>query len=759
MLRKTLLPFLLLCAACAGSKLPNPPAAPKGVTAASGDGQVAITWEAAAGATGYTLFWSNAQGVSGTPIEGVASGFLHTGLANGATYYYRVRAFNADGDSEPSAQASAVPQVAAPGAPASLAVTSGVRKLTVAWAPVSGAERYNLYWSTTPGVGTQSSRVVGVTSPHDLGGLAPGAVHYLKVSAVNAAGEVLSAEAHGQTLLAPPAHVGASAVSATGVTLAWDAVANASAGYTVYWKAGPGVEATDHPTAVASGTSLAVSGLAPEAHYFFRVAASDGAVGEPSAELEAVTEPVRVAPQLIEALKASVASHLDGIAGLSKQLASIPLITAFLPACAAGTTCTGLPSFDLDANIADAKAWLAANLLNLAFVESDTHGVVVLRIDPAKACRAAVEAPNAICVNVLTKLPLRLSLMDAGAGAQYVEVHTGELHPFDFEVSPDHLSVSVDLPRGWATAQAVMDLTGTPPPEISVMTGALSLNVHKLGPKHFSFSLDLPSAARVTTSRPQYADYVDLALGVAHGAVTAEVDADAGAAGIGLGLGSVDLAIATQLLLPAPAGHLPWTSNLFVHGAALDLSATAAFGSPDLTLGKLTFGSQPLLVYYDGAPVISLDLNKDDGRVVSGKVTGLGGGGKVPLLTFEKVHDLGLAWNLLALAPLFGLPTGPPIDSILQGSLHARLDGDPKPALELAALADPATYCASTDALSPDSLLVLLKTVRGVFHIQADDLEPVDVPAGSYTEVRKPFDGENVTNLLGLVTAAMCKPL
>jgi hypothetical protein len=33
------------------------------------------------------------------------------------------------------------------------------------------------------------------------------------------------------------------------------------------------------------------------------------------------------------------------------------------------------------------------------------------------------------------------------------------------------------------------------------------------------------------------------------------------------------------------------------------------------------------------------------------------------------------------------------------------------------------------------------------------------VPAGSYTEVRKPFDGENVTNLLGLVTAAMCKPL
>jgi hypothetical protein len=93
------------------------PAAPTGVSATAGNGQVTLSWTAVSGATSYNLYFSTSTGVTkttGTKITGAASPYTHTGLTNGTTYYYVVTAVSAGGESAESAQVSATPQAPAP---------------------------------------------------------------------------------------------------------------------------------------------------------------------------------------------------------------------------------------------------------------------------------------------------------------------------------------------------------------------------------------------------------------------------------------------------------------------------------------------------------------------------------------------------------------------------------------------------------------------------------------------------------------------
>ncbi|MYG93833.1 MAG: family 20 glycosylhydrolase, partial [Acidimicrobiia bacterium] len=81
----------------------NVPAAPTGLTATGGDGEVVLSWTAPAGngraVTGYKVqrqlksggSWGNAQTVTGTTVT-------ITGLTNGTVYQFRLRATNAIGD-------------------------------------------------------------------------------------------------------------------------------------------------------------------------------------------------------------------------------------------------------------------------------------------------------------------------------------------------------------------------------------------------------------------------------------------------------------------------------------------------------------------------------------------------------------------------------------------------------------------------------------------------------------------------------------
>ncbi len=112
------LAIALAAAACSragtgGGGQPSPPAAPTGVVATPGDGQVTVAWTATQGATSYNLYWSSSAGVSkasGTKVPGVTSGHVVTGLTNGTAYYFVVTAQSSAGESaESSPAASATP--------------------------------------------------------------------------------------------------------------------------------------------------------------------------------------------------------------------------------------------------------------------------------------------------------------------------------------------------------------------------------------------------------------------------------------------------------------------------------------------------------------------------------------------------------------------------------------------------------------------------------------------------------------------------
>ncbi len=171
------------------------PAAPTSVAAVAGNALVAVSWDTAADADSYNVYWATASGsgTAGTLNSDAAAPFVHTGLTNGTTYFYVVTAVNAAGESDPSDEVSATPAIAAPTAvppaPTGVTASAGASQVTVSWTAAAGADTYRLYWSTATGTGTAGT-AIPVTSPPFLHtGLTNGTTYYYVVTAVNAVGE------------------------------------------------------------------------------------------------------------------------------------------------------------------------------------------------------------------------------------------------------------------------------------------------------------------------------------------------------------------------------------------------------------------------------------------------------------------------------------------------------------------------------------------------------------------------------------------
>ncbi|MCE5286952.1 MAG: hypothetical protein LLG02_14060 [Pelosinus sp.] len=84
------------------------------LNAAAGDAQVALSWTAVSGATGYNVKRSTTAGGPYTTIASNTPGtsYIDTSVTNGTTYYYVVTAITANGESGNSNEASATPQAA-----------------------------------------------------------------------------------------------------------------------------------------------------------------------------------------------------------------------------------------------------------------------------------------------------------------------------------------------------------------------------------------------------------------------------------------------------------------------------------------------------------------------------------------------------------------------------------------------------------------------------------------------------------------------
>jgi len=185
------IPFLLAgCGSYGGGGGGNAPAAPTGLAATPGNGQVTLNWNASSGATTYYVKRSTTAGAETQIATPTSTSYTDSGLTNGTKYFYVVSAYNSYGQSPNSAEVNATPTAPAtpPAAPTGLEATPGNLQVTLSWSASSGATSYHVKRSTTNGSGyTQIS--TSTTTGYIDTGLTNGTTYYYVVSALNAAGE------------------------------------------------------------------------------------------------------------------------------------------------------------------------------------------------------------------------------------------------------------------------------------------------------------------------------------------------------------------------------------------------------------------------------------------------------------------------------------------------------------------------------------------------------------------------------------------
>lgn len=179
----------------------TPVAAPSGLTAAAAAGQINLTWAAVAGAVSYNLYHATTAGVTpatGTKIGGLTgTSYSHTAVTSGTTYHYVLTAVGKNSESAASVETSATLVSNPPAAPGNLAAVPGNGQVALTWGAVTGAQTYNVYYGTAPGITTSSAnKAMSLTgTSYTVSGLANATTYYFAVTAVNGAGQsVISGE-------------------------------------------------------------------------------------------------------------------------------------------------------------------------------------------------------------------------------------------------------------------------------------------------------------------------------------------------------------------------------------------------------------------------------------------------------------------------------------------------------------------------------------------------------------------------------------
>ncbi len=274
------------------------PVAPTGLSATPGNAQVALSWNATPGATGYELFRSATSNTySSTPLVTMASVTTYTdsGLSNGTLYYYTLKAVNAGGESASSTEVSATP-LAAPSSPVNVVAQAGNAQVALSWDNVANATSYQMFRSTTSNTfGTLPTQTVSTAAYNDTG-LANGTTYYYVVRAVGVGGTSLpSNQVSATPLSAPVAPVVSAQAGNAQVTLSWGGVTNATSYQVFRSMTSNAFDAL--PTQTVSGTSYTDTGLSNGTTYYYVVrAVGIGGTSPASSQVSATPQAAPVAP-------------------------------------------------------------------------------------------------------------------------------------------------------------------------------------------------------------------------------------------------------------------------------------------------------------------------------------------------------------------------------------------------------------------------------------------------------------------------------
>ena len=180
------------------SKPSTVPDAPTGLTLTAGDGSLAAAWTAPASGgspiTGYRVeLRTESQAWADATLHSSSTANATITASRGFAYVARVIAINANGDSNPSGEASAS-VLDAPGPPTGVTLTRGDKELSVEWtAPAPDdlrpMEQYVVRWRADGEVYDSSREARVTTLSQVIRGLTNGVKYFVQVSAENSIDE------------------------------------------------------------------------------------------------------------------------------------------------------------------------------------------------------------------------------------------------------------------------------------------------------------------------------------------------------------------------------------------------------------------------------------------------------------------------------------------------------------------------------------------------------------------------------------------
>ena len=277
------------------------PGAVTGLVGVGGSGQIRLSWNAVAGAAGYTILHGPPGSTLTVAGPSAITSFTETPIGAGTTVQYQVQAVNATGPGPASPPLSSITLPAAPG---NATATGGQNQIHVVWDAVASATSYSIFHAGNATATASGALLTSFTES----GIASGTTVQYEVRASNASGAGPASSAGAGTLPDAPALT----ASATGtvVTLSWTRPPGATS-YDVY--RGPSAvgetilapPVSDPGSGAAAGSSD--SATAEGTTYFYRVAPRN-ASGPGAASNHASATTVPAAPTGLQATAVAATS-------------------------------------------------------------------------------------------------------------------------------------------------------------------------------------------------------------------------------------------------------------------------------------------------------------------------------------------------------------------------------------------------------------------------------------------------------------------